>query len=302
MMAGLCGLGLALTGYLAALSAFSEAGRLCDLVGSDCLSAVHSEYGRVFGFSVASLGLGYFTFQLMLAIQIARRAPAAALLSQVQLLGAFAATGASLFFAYVLRFVLQQSCIACYGVHAVNAAALGLCLVRRLGKVQEPVGIFSGLFRRRLGSALAIPILLAADITLSAGFLETKVLFQSEQRKIRNNLEYYRHLYQSSPLHSFTVAPADLVIGEPAIALHQIILLHKEGCVHCRAAKEKLADIVRKHDRAVYLVIKEASGISPSTLQGLQVQQVPAVFIDGRFAEGWQAPGFLETFTDDCGC
>lgn len=302
-MLTLCGLGLVLTTYLASLSAFSGAGRLCDLIGSDCLGAVHSAYGRVFGFSVASFGIGYFAFQFILAIFIARRTPTFALLSEVQLLAAFLAAGSSLFFVYVLQFVLHQSCIGCYGVHAVNAAALALCLVRRF-HVREAGRLFSDLFRRPLqvAAVLAVPILVAANVMLSASLLETKILYRGEQQKIQNNLEYYQYLYKASPVHDFTIEPGDLLLGEPAIALHEIVLFHKEGCGHCRKAKEQLSELVRKYDSAVYLVIKEVSRLSPSVLEKLQVRQVPAVFVDGRFAEGWQLPGFLDTFAKDCGC
>lgn len=304
VMTGLCGLGISLTIYLAALSAFSEAGLLCSLVGSDCLGAVHSAFGRTLGFSVASLGLGYFTFQLILTMLIARSTARAALLSQVQLLCAFGAMGASLFFAYVLRFILQQGCVACYGVHAINAAVLALSLFRHLRSGGRAADFFPALLRRRreLVYGLAVPILLAANVTLLAGFLETQALLQREQAKIRNNLEYYRHLYQTSRVHSFDVAPGDLVIGEPAIALHEVVLFYKQGCAHCRAAKERLTELVQKHDTAVYLLMKDAERVSPATLQELQVHQVPAIFIDGRFAEGWQVDGFLDPFVEDCGC
>jgi uncharacterized membrane protein len=301
---GLFGLGLVLTTYLASLSAFTDLGRLCSVVGSDCLGAVHSAYGRVFGFSVASFGIGYFAFQLILVVLLSRRTPIAALLSETQLLGAFLAAGVSLFFLYVLRFVLVQDCIGCYGVHAVNAAALALCLVRRFHMLKGPGRLFSGLLRRplKLGPALAIPILISLNVTLFASLLEMKALYKREQGKIQNNLEYYRYLYKASPLHSFNLESGDLLLGEPAIALHEIVLFYKEGCGHCRAAREKLAELVRKHDSAVYLVVREVSRMSPSALENLQVRQVPAVFIDGRLAEGWQLPGFLETFAKDCGC
>jgi uncharacterized membrane protein/glutaredoxin len=306
MMTGLFGLGLAFTLYLSALSTFTEAGLLCDLMGSDCLGAIHSAYGRVMGLSVASLGLGYFTFQMVLlaAVRVMQHTPGAAFLAKVQTLGATAAMGVSLFFVYVLQFVLDQGCVACYGVHAVNAAVLALCLVRHLGERETRSGFFPGFlpFRLELASALAIPLLLAANVTLAAGFLESKILIQGEQKKIRDNLDYYRYLHHSSTHHSFTVAQDDAVIGEPAIALHQIVLLHKDGCGHCRAAKEKLTEIVQRYDRAVYLVVREVSRMAPSELERLQVRQVPAVFVDGRFAEGWQVPGFLDAFTLDCGC
>ena len=304
VFAGLNVLGWGLSAYLAALSAYSEAGRLCDLLGGDCLGAVHSEYGRIFGLSLASIGLGYFTFQLTLTILlIRRRSPIMEELEGVQLLGAAAALSASLYFAYVLRFVLRQDCIACYGVHAINAAVFTLCLMRHFRTRRN---LFLPSFQRLrihvLKPALVLPLLLASNAVLAAGFLETNLLLHKEQEKIQANLDYYRYRHQSARFVNFAISPGDAVVGEPGMGLHQIVLLHKEGCSHCRRAKELLSDIVRKNNKTVYLVVKETSRLSGPALEEAGVRHVPAVFVDGRHAEGWQVPGFLEQFTEDCRC
>ncbi len=302
LLKGLNILGWMLSAYLAALSAWSEAGRLCDLFGGDCLGAVHSEYGRLFGLSLASIGLGYFTFQWSITIFIGRRRETGSLES-LQLICAAMALSASLYFAYVLRFVIRQECLGCYGVHAVNAAIFAVCLIRLFRTRENP--FLASLQRLRMSGlkpALLLPILLATNVVMAAGLLETKVFLFKEQAKLQENLDYYRYRHQSAQFINFAVSPGDMVIGEPGIGMHQIVLLHKEGCGHCRQARERLSDIVRKHDRAVYLVVKETSSLGHAALEEMQVRHVPAVFVDGRHAEGWQVPGFLDQFTKDCGC
>ena len=296
-------LGAALCMYLTVISAHSDAGKLCGLFGGDCLGAVHSEYGRLFGNSVSSIGLGYFTFQLVLTVFMVLVGPFGPVLLRIQTMAAALALVVSLYFAYVLRFILQQACIACYVVHVVNAVVFALCLKGLCGVLAaERLAHRSPWVYPGLVSALAVSVLFASNATLAASLMETRTVLQTEQKKTRNNLEYSRFLHQSSPMNIFEVLPGDTIVGEPEKAKHQIVLLYKEGCLYCRNAKERLVDIVRKNEAAVYLLMRETGRIPPTTLEAMRLRQVPAVFIDGRYAEGWQVPGFLEFFTRDCGC
>jgi hypothetical protein len=115
-------------------------------------------------------------------------------------------------------------------------------------------------------------------------------------------LSDYQNRYHSETLHLFIAGSRDTVIGEPAISAHQIVLISKEDCAPCREARERIEKRTLDHPTAVHLIIKDISSLSPSALQQLGVEQLPAVFVDGRFAEGWYLPGFLDTFVQDCGC
>jgi len=69
------GIGTLFCSYLLYLTFSGKAGHFCELFGTDCLSAIHSKYGRFLNFSSASLGLGYFTFQLLLLLGLKKVSP-----------------------------------------------------------------------------------------------------------------------------------------------------------------------------------------------------------------------------------
>jgi hypothetical protein len=112
----------------------------------------------------------------------------------------------------------------------------------------------------------------------------------------------YQNRYHSGTLHLFIAGSRDTVIGEPAISAHQIVLISKKDCPPCIEARDLIERSVLTHPTAVHLIVKDISSFSPSAQQQLGVEQLPAVFVDGRFAEGWYLPGFLDTFVQDCGC
>ena len=80
------------------------------------------------------------------------------------------------------------------------------------------------------------------------------------------------------------------------------MFLYKDGCNHCRRSKEKLINAVVESDGAVYLVMKNVSANSKQKMSQWDVSKVPAVFVDGKRALGWEVPGFLNKFTENCGC
>jgi hypothetical protein len=51
-----------------------------------------------------------------------------------------------------------------------------------------------------------------------------------------------------------------------------------------------------------YLVLKNFQSLSAEELDRFGISRVPAVFINGKMAEGWDVPGFLDEFTAGCGC
>lgn len=147
-----------------------------------------------------------------------------------------------------------------------------------------------------------IALLLAIAFVFGMTLLETKAQLRSIENELAQNLDYYRLLHEQAPVIAFDIDTSDTVIGEPAIAMHQVVLFQKENCEHCRAARERLKALVHRHDTGIYLLLKT---VDPAQLQSLSTfgfEKVPAVFIDGRRALGWQMPGFMDIFTEDCGC
>ena len=291
-LAVLYGLGVLLGGYLFSLSVGSLGNGFCELFGSDCLSVSGSEYGVVSIFPVAGFGVAYFLFQLGI---LACRGPGDRIGRSVLATGNILAAGVSLYFIYVMVVLLKQSCIVCYGVHVINFFSLAVVL-RQRGMVRSAVHPF------QLAQQLAVPLLLALTVFFGLNLWASHTELVSERNKLGQNLEYFHYLYRNSPLHSIPVSAADRVIGDPELAIHQIVLVYKEGCRHCRASREKLTVAVLAHQEGVYLVLKNFQSFSVEELDRFGILRVPAVFINGKRAEGWDVPGFLDEFTAGCGC
>jgi uncharacterized membrane protein/glutaredoxin len=298
-------LGLIFCIYLHYLFLSSNSGSLCTLFGTNCSAVIHSEYGSTFGFSNTTLGLCYFAFQLFVLIGLKKiQVNTLEIYASVNLLVSIFAILISLYFIYVLIVLLREDCLACYGVHLVNFIIffLNLSLFLKVRHRFKSSG-FQNFFREtKVLMVWVVSLLFAANILLSLNLAETKYQLQAEQNKLNENLHYYRYLYDKAEKHAFTIDPKDAIIGEKAIALYQIVLIYKDKCFHCRKAKEKLTTIVKNHDTAVYLILKNHKYLSEKLLTSLKIRQLPVVFIDGKRADGWDVPGFLKEFTDDCGC
>ena len=300
----LCSLGILLCTYLVYLSVNTDAGHFCELFGSDCTSVIRSDFGQLGEISVASLGLGYFVFHfsflLALKNKIIRSHAGNVCTCGFGLIGlAF-----SIYCIYILAAVLKLTCIACYAVHAVNLLLFGVyvLLFYRISPPSENNRPHPSVRETGMVRIGAFSLLLAINFILAANLLDTRQQLSVERHKTVNNLLYYRFLYDTAKPNHFTIEPQDSVFGEKGIAVHQIILLFKDGCLYCKKAKEKLTATVEKHELSVYLVLKNASSMSPVKLKDLNVARLPAVFIDGKLAEGWELPGFLDPFLEDCGC
>jgi len=301
MLAVLYGLGVLLCGYLFSLSVGSWVNGFCELFGSDCLSVSGSEYGTVGIFPVAGFGVAYFLFQLgILACRWPGDCAGRSLLATTNILAA----GVSLYFIYVMAVLLKQSCIVCYGVHGINF--ISLAVVLRQGGRERSAGSLKGgreVERPfRLGQQVVAPLLLALTVFSALNLWASHTELVDERKKLGQNLEYFHYVYRNSPLHSLPVSEDDQVIGDPELAIHQIVLVYKEGCRHCRATREKLTATVQAHLDGVYLVLKNFQSFSAEELDRFGISRVPAVFINGKRAEGWDAPGFLDEFTAGCGC
>ena len=300
----LYGLGAAFSGYLVFIHVFNDAGRFCEMLQTDCLGVIQSEYGLLFGLSAASYGLGYFTFQLALIYGLSR-SPTRSAIGMAYVILPFNVSAAmfSLYYTYVLKSVLYTGCAACYGVHLVNLSAL--CLTLTLLFRGERYGLNKLKEYLSLTKAARLTIIsfqIGLIVFLGANLIETRHQLGIEQKKISENLQYYRYLYKKEAAHVFKINPEDTLIGDQDYSIHQIVLIYKDGCSHCQIAEKKLSEIVRNHDMAVHLILKNFKNISKTQLDELKVTKTPAVFINGRYAKGWEVHGFMSEFAEDCGC
>jgi len=304
-VAVLIGGGICFCLYLIYLSYFSSAGRFCELFGTDCSAVIQSDFGSFGGISTASLGLSYFVFHLSLLIGFKRfHAERPEMITTAAFFLSTAGLACSLYFIFLLKVVLKQGCFACYGVHFINALLFVQYLIRiiRDRRLIARHRLCAFIFESKSVAAIVFSLLVALNVVFGANFLEARHHLDSERQKLNENLQYYQYLYHTAEYHEFDIVPADEVIGEIGLAIHQIVMFYKDSCNHCRKAKEKLSAIVQENDMAVYLVLKNVKDFTPHQLQALNVSQTPTVFIDGKKAAGWEVPGFLNEFTRDCGC
>jgi uncharacterized membrane protein/glutaredoxin len=291
--------------YLIYLSYFTEAGQFCEIFGTDCSAVIHSPYGSFGGISTASLGLSYFIFHLSLLIGLNRfRADAPAIVISTVFFLSIIGIAFSLYFIYLLNVVLEQSCFACYGVHVINAILFVqyFILIVRHRSYFAKQRLIGFLLEPKSNTIAVFSLLVALNVVFGANLLEARYQLASERQKLEDNLQYFKYLYKISEYHEFEIVPSDILVGEKRVAIHQIVMFYKDGCDHCRQAREKLANIVDQNYTAVYLVLKNIKNFTPHQLKTLAVTKTPTVFIDGKMAVGWEMPGFLNEFKKDCGC
>jgi uncharacterized membrane protein/glutaredoxin len=291
--------------YLTVLSFSADAGHFCELAGTDCVAVIRSNHGRILGLSIATLGLGFFFGQAVLLVIAGNRSAAPAV--PYLLLGA-GATGLlfSGYLIYVMRVALGQDCLACYGAHTANAAA-SACLVARVIQMRrkEPqANRQSAAQAGGLRARIALSILSAAVVIFGLNWMEARHQLSMERARLKENLDYYSYRYETAQRLELRVQAGDAVVGERAVAPHQIVLFYKHGCGHCQAAREKLTAVVKRHENAVHLILKDVQRLTDVERARLkeQISKLPAVFVNGKHADGWEVPGFLDRFTLDCGC
>jgi len=297
-------LGVGVCLYLTYLALVPEAGDLCQVMGGRCGDLARSSEHGIWGIPAAVLGLGYFCFFLLYAVlnRCINTDPFSADINPALLVNIIGLAG-SAYYLYLLLYVLKVFCIACLLAHLVNIFIFLLTLwgvTRRQDSGQIKTLLVFG--RSHVLGTLVIAAAVAFNLMLGISLGDARQQLATEQNKTKNNLSYYKYLYDTSAAHDLEAAPMDEVLGEPGIAVHQIVCFYKEGCSHCQKAKDRLTEIVYHHDTAVYLVMKNIAHVQPDRLQALNVNQVPSVFIDGKAAFGWQVPGFLDPFINDCGC
>lgn len=101
--------------YLITLSLSPAAdGGLCEVLGGSCQEIVQSGGYRVFGFSPAALGFGYYLFLFSYAVLVRsiENGSDPTVLLPLLLTGSFGVS-ASGYYLYQLFFVLEQHCLAC---------------------------------------------------------------------------------------------------------------------------------------------------------------------------------------------
>jgi len=145
-------------------------------------------------------------------------------------------------------------------------------------------------------------LFLAVIVFLAVNLAETKNILKIEQAQLSQNLDYYKFIHTQADKFNFKIEDGDEVHGEPGIAIHQMVLLYKDGCSHCENAKEKLIKTVNEYETAVYLLLKNYTSFTRQALEEMKVDKAPILFINGQMAIGWEIPGFLDNYTEDCGC
>lgn len=133
-------------------------------------------------------------------------------------------------------------------------------------------------------------------------FFAADAVFPKDDPADNERLVFFRELFHEAKEHAFAIEPDDQVFGDRGVAIHQIVLIYNDDCPACENAVEKLISVVLKHDKSVYLIVKHRKHIPEPLLKQLDLSRMPVVFIDGKFAEGWDFPGFLQPFVEDCGC
>ena len=291
--------------YLTVLSFSADAGHFCELAGTDCVGVIGSDYGRILGLSVATLGLGFFLGQAVLLVVAGKRSAAPAV--SYLLLGA-GATGLlfSGYLIYVMRVALGQDCLACYGAHAANAAALARLVARvvRMRRNELRANRQKAAPAGGLRALVALSILSAASVIFGLNWMEARHQLSMERARLKENLDYHSYRYESAQRLQLQADAGDTIVGERAVAPHQIILFYKQSGGHCQAAREKMTAVVKRHENAVHLILKDLQRLTDveRNLLKEQISKLPSVFVYGKHAAGWEVPGFLERFTLDCGC
>lgn len=133
-------------------------------------------------------------------------------------------------------------------------------------------------------------------------FVAADAVFSQDNPAGSDRLVFFRDLYHEAKEHAFVIEPDDQIFGDRGVAVHQIVFIYDDDCPPCEAAVEKLISVVHKYERSVYLILKHRKYIPEPLLKQLHLLRMPVVFIDGKFAEGWDFPGFLQPFVEDCGC
>ena len=284
--------------YLVYLSIAGGADFMCQVFQTDCLGVIRSDYSTLAGMSVSSLGFGYFLVLLLLIIfsGVHPFIPFIAVLLNIA--GVFA----SIYFLYVLNIFLSVGCSWCYGVHGVNLIALSVIFTG--WKQSGNKGKKNAQNQKNPGNPMVLILfcLVFVSSVLGVNLFETHHALTIEKQKLSNNLFYHQYHFDEQIKHEFIIDPGDNVIGEKAIALHQIVLIYRDGCSSCKQSKEKLSALVKDHGMAIYLLLKNVDTLPKTLLEVLNITHVPVVFIDGKQADGWELPGFMDPFVEDCGC
>ena len=272
-------------------------GRVCELTGADCAAVTSSEWGSVFGVSWASLGLAWFAAMLALRligllgfISVPER------LLRVVHLGALVI---ALYLSGLMFSGVTGVCSLCLLVHAVNVLATLILFMWRVAldtanhdKISRPAWV-----------PLQLVVCLFLLVLCAANWWLTTLNLNATNERIVGNLQYWQFLHRQQPKHSFIPKEGDEAFDLDGEGFHQIVLIYKDGCQHCKRAKEYLGNLARNNSDTVYVIFKNINSLSVARLHEIGVKGAPAVFLNGRLAEGWEVSGFFrEVLGDECDC
>jgi len=291
--------GILLCAYLLSVAFIPDAGKFCELLGTDCLSVIGSEYAKVFIFSSSSVGLAYFIFQLTILVGQRWIWPGKgnSPLPLFMISGGLALL-ASCYYLFLFLFMISDKCIACYGVHLINFLFFSLCLFWFRNKKLNPAKMLKA-YTSGEWLAVCITCLFSIILLLCVNIVETRFQLGVEQQKGSMNLSFAHYRHSMATKHEFQINKEDTVYGNKAIAFHEIVLVYKDGCGQCLKAKEKLIPIAEENPDTIYLVLKKYSHFPAEVIEILNITHVPMVFVNGREAEGWDLPDFFADYIAD---
>lgn len=298
-------LGVVASLYLYIIVFYSDAGKFCEIFKTDCLSVLNSEYSQLFGISNSTIGLGYFFFNLLVlslypGISSRNYFAESLILISVN----FFAVCFSIYYIYILKAVLQEACFGCYVIHAINFITLVFnAFALKTGYNNQTFQlIYKSLLNKTSILFLTIVILFISNIIFGLNLIETKVKLSKEKKVISESLNYFLYQYNKSPKYKIKDNIDDVTVGFKNEQLHQIVLIYKEKCKHCKDAKDYLIPLIKKFPNNAYLVLKNFNNFTEPELKKMEISRVPAVLIDGKLALGWNIKGFMKEFIEECEC
>lgn len=299
-------LGFLISGYLIYLSLSTSNDNLCALFFSDCNTVLFSSYAYLLSFSNSSLGFAYYIFAFIFVFNqrvfFEKSSKYYSLIKILIFCMHFLSMLFSLYYVFVLIVILEQFCIFCYMIHTINLFLFILSFAELIKKFDGKKSFPISDYLKKHFNLLANITLIVLVFFLSVNLLESRIFYKREKEKNAKSLRYYLYLYEKSPKNDFTIDPGDIKTGFQNKQLIQLVLIYKDKCYYCKKAQKKLKEIVTKHSNIVYMIEKNYKNLSEERLKQLNIKKVPAVFINGKFAEAWDIPGFLTEFIKNCEC
>lgn len=264
----------------------------CPLFGGNCSLVINSTYGSILSFPVATIGLSYFSTMIYLSLfQLLKFNN---VVSYTTIYLNLLASIISIIFIATMIFVLKENCTICNIIHTINF--INLTLAFKIHKSYSFEYSSKNNYRRTLIIALAIGV----NIFLLSNLIESKFKIKSLIDSKQRTVDFYNSQYQKSPYIDFEINDDDIVYAQNGHGLHTITIIYKKSCKHCQRAIEILKKFTISNQDTFALILKNYDSIQTSLKKKLDIKKVPAIYIDGKYTDGWESSDFMNNFTD-CG-